>query len=196
MALCTAAEVRMLLPNLTGTGEDSNLSALITRCGVAFARWCGYPGNVPSMEAASYVSYVDGSGSRDLVLPVWPVNSITSIYDDNTLDFTSSTYLVSSSDYMLLEEKYVRLKSTAIHGRWQSGSKNIKVSYNAGYSSIPDDLKQLCMHQVKSIWQSRHSQGIANETKADVSTSWRDEDFIPVKVKEALAPFRLPGCFI
>jgi len=198
MALITASEARLQIPGLTGTGEDTNLETVIAALGMAFARWCGYPGSAPSMESASYTRYLDGPGGRELVLDVWPVISITSIYDDPTLDFTSSLYLVDSGDYVLAQADrgLVRLKSTATHGTWSETKGAIKVAYTAGYATVPADLKYAARLGVRHWWGLRQKQGLINATSAGQSRGFVDQDFLSAEVKTALASFRLPSVYL
>ena len=66
MALCTASEVRAIMPQLTGTSQDSILDTMITRADTQMARWCLFPaatpGGVPTMEDTTYTRYFDGNG--------------------------------------------------------------------------------------------------------------------------------------
>lgn len=209
MALCTADEVRTQIPSLASGAETTLLETLISGCGTAFARWCAYPGVSPSMERATRVSYLDGDGTRDLVVDVWPLVSVTSVYDDPSGDFTSSTYLVSSGDYTILEPiegsqtpRTVRLVSTASHGTWIKGKRNVKITYVAGFGAgspgiaVPDDLKRLVAMGVRNWFDLRGTQGKASVSQGESSVTYRDEDFLPPLVRQGLSAFRLPGAYL
>ena len=196
--LITAEEARLQIPGLTGTGEDSKLETLITALGRAFARHCGYPGTNPSMESTSYTRFLDGPGGRDLVLDVWPVVSVTSLYDDPTLDFTDSQYLVSSGDYAVIDanQGLVRLKSTATHGAWNTAKGCIKATYTAGYATVPDDLKHAARLAVRAWWDLLASQGKKSVSQNGNSTQFEDAAFLTIPVKQALSQFLLPRVFL
>jgi hypothetical protein len=202
VALITAAEARLHIPELTGTGEDTNLDTVIGRVGAIFAAWCGYPpsstGGAPSMESASYTRYYDGPGGRDLILDVWPVTAITSIYDDPTRDWTSSSYLVSSSDYAIVdgERGQVLLKSTASWGAWGKAEKSIKVAFTAGFTTVPADIKQAAALAVRHVWGLRRNQGKENVSEGGISISLRDEDALPDVVQQILSMRRLPRAIL
>ena len=202
MALITAAEARELNPSLTGTGDDTLIGTLITAVGRAFARHCGYPaasvGGNATMESATYTRYYDGPGGRELTLDVWPVTAITSIEDDVTRDFDGSTYLVTSTDYAIREgaRGLVLLKATATHGAWGTGSGVIKAVYTAGYSTVPDDLKQLAKQAVKHWYDLRTSQGKASTSQGSTTISLRDEDLLPALVQQGLSRYRLPRAWL
>lgn len=198
MALITAAQAREKIPSLTGTGEDTLLDTMIAAAGVAFARYCGYPaasvGANPTMEQTTYTRYQDGPGGRDLVLEVWPVNSVTSIEDDPTRDFDGSAYLVASTDYTVRDGNrgLVVLKSTAAHGNWSRIDGAIKVVYSGGFAAGPATLKELCKHAVRHAYDLRATQGRTNLSQGGVNVGLRDEDFLPAIVRQGLDSFRLP----
>ena len=54
MAIMTAAEARLYIRGITGTGEDANLNALIARADALFAGYIGLPsptvGGNPTLE--------------------------------------------------------------------------------------------------------------------------------------------------
>ena len=200
MALVTAAEVRAQLPELaSATGEDTNLGVLIDGVGEAFARFCGYlPATVsatPTMESTSYVLYLTGDGGRDVRPTMQPVTAVSSIYDDASLDFTSSTYLVASSDYALVYDIHrgsvIRLTSTATLGQWSTTEGAIKVACTAGYASIPAGLKQIAIMAVRNWLDLRRRRGKTSESNDAGSVSYSDEDFLPPHVRTALARYQL-----
>lgn len=200
MPLITASEARDLIPGLTGTGEDTLLDRWIARAGVILARWCGYPpasaGAEPTMQTATYTRYLSGRGGRDLALDVLPVQSVTSVYDDLTLDYGAAS-LVASGDYTLIadgERQILRLTSTATHGVWQRGEDNIKATFVAGYSTVPGDLKQATALLVRHWWDLRQIAGRSSQAVAGVSVGVREET-MPASVQQLVAAYRLPRVF-
>lgn len=198
MALISTTEAKQHLPALEGTGEDSLISTLIDRTGRVFARYCGYPpasvGGNPTMESATYTLYLDGSGCDTLRFPVWPVSSITSIYDDPTRGY-SSTYLVPSTDYTVDgDEGLVVLATTGTWGAFSSAKRAVKATFVAGYATVPDDLKLAACLYVRHLWDLRHTQGRASVVEGNATGSMREET-IPAAVRELLAPYRLPSVY-
>lgn len=200
MALVTAAEVRAQLPELlAATDEDTNLGVLIAGVGEAFARFCGYlpatAGATPTMESASYVLYLTGDGGRDLRPSMQPVTAVASIYDDGSLDFTDSAYLVASTDYAIVYDIHrgsvIRLTSSSTWGQWSTAEGAIKVSCTAGYTSIPAGLKQIAIMAVRNWIDLRRRRGKTSESNDAGSVSYSDEDFLPPHVCKALASYQL-----
>lgn len=193
MALITAAQARVYLPDLTGTGEDTALDVMIARAGEIAARWCGYPpatvGATPTMESASYTRYYDpdrGIHGDALRLGVWPVTAVASVYDDPDEGY-GSTYEVTTDDYRLVGDSgTIRLKPTGTHAWSAYGARAVKVTFTAGYSTTPPELAHAIGLLVRDMWASRHSAqpgGIPDSGRGALSH----------EVASALAPYRLPA---
>mgnify|MGYP001562733235 CR=1 FL=1 len=194
MALATAAQAKLYIPELTsaGTAEDANLDTVIARVGGIFARWCGYPpaslGVVPTMESASRTLYLDGPGGRDLRLPTWPLTAITSIYDSPDRDYGSED-LVAAGDYTLVDGDHglVVLDVDAAHGAWTTGRMAIKATVTAGFSTVPVDLVHLACLATKAAWDLRRNQGKSSLSQQGVSVGLRDEELLSPVVRAGLA---------
>lgn len=194
MALITAAEARENIPSLSGTDTDTLLTTLITVVGRLFARFCGYPGKTPTMESASYTEILTARG-RDLRLSFGPLIAITSLYDDPTLDYTASTYLIASSNWQVLDvdRGWLRLLSTASYAQWSGVQDAIKVTYTAGYATVPDDLKQLARLAVRHLYDNRQVQGRQASSVAGASEQLQPEALLPQIVLDGLAFYSVRG---
>lgn len=204
MALVTAAQARLALPGLTGTGEDTNIGTVIARVGAIFARWCGYPpasaGAVCTMESTSYTLYSGHAGHVDVLegrylrLRVWPVTAISAIYDDPNEAYGTA---VTASLYEIVDGNEGLVRYTiAGGGAWSEPSdaftRAIKVSCTAGFSTVPADLEHAAVMMTKHLWNLRHTAGKSNVNAGQSSAQVRDEE-IPAAVREVLGRFRLPG---
>lgn len=89
-----------------------------------------------SLEVAERTVYLDGSGKQTLILPVIPVQSITSISIDQGRIFETA---VSEQDY------YCDLKSGILYFDYPipNGKGIVKIVYTAGFDSgsLPYDLR-------------------------------------------------------
>ena len=200
MALVTAAEVKAILPEVQGTTDDTAIGVLIDGIGAAFARFCGYPpasaSATPTMETTTYTLYLTGDGGRDLVLPLRPTTAVSAVYDDETLDFTSSTYLVASTDYAIVWDprrgSVLRLTSTSTHGYWSTATGAIRVACTAGFTAVDPGLKAAAEMAVRNWSDLKQTRGKTNSSVGPAKTSYVDEAFLPVHVQVALGPYRLP----
>jgi hypothetical protein len=135
--------------------------------------------------------YIDGDGERDILLPHYPIVSITSIYEDDVL-LTEGT----DDDYILYASEG-RLRR--VGGGWMAGSKTVKLTYVAGYTvqgaspgtgevALPGDLKLAALMQCAAEWKrcQQKDWGEASRSFPDGSVSKHSEDALLPQVKAAL----------
>lgn len=75
---------------------------------------------------------------------------------------------------------------------WTAGNMNISISYNAGYDSIPDDVKQACIETVAAFY-NRHEKdmNLSGETLGDYSWQRSGDNIgyaLPQHVRDTLGP--------
>lgn len=195
MALLTAAQARLHLPGLTGTGEDTAIGTIIDRVEALIAVFIGHPpasvGGTPTVESTTYTLYTDRGAAPiridgdDLVLPVRPLTAVSAVYDDDQRSYGTA---VSSADYEVLgDEGRIRLLPTRSHAGWSSDIAAIKVACTAGWSTAPDWLAHAVALWMRHIWDLRREQGRESTSQQGVSVSFRDET-MPDVVRESLAP--------
>lgn len=102
------------------------------------------------LKARDITAYYTGDGSDKLQLPEYPVNSITSIYIDVDRAFTADTEL---TDYQFYDIGIIVSEDQA----FPNIAKSIKITYNAGYATIPYDLQMAAKDQIKWLFK-RHRQ--------------------------------------
>lgn len=196
MALITTTEAKQQIPALSGTADDALLTELISVAGAVIAKYLGYPpasvGGTPTAESTSYTRYLDGPGGRILTTDVYPLTAVTSVYDDPAWDYSAS-YLVSSSDYSIVEgdKGLIVLSSTSAHGTWTTGKRAIKATFTAGYATVPDWLQQAARITVRALYDGRNSQGKENKSEGGVNVSFVKPAALPIEAKQILAPYRL-----
>ena len=125
--------------------DDDLMESLIDSFTTIFENYCG----VDSFKQASYTEYYDGSGGIYLFVKNVPLNSITNIWSDRDWAWETGD-LVDSADYRIVEDRYV----ASVVG-WGCGIQNIKITYNAGYATVPFDLQQICNEEVYRRYKKR-----------------------------------------
>jgi hypothetical protein len=201
LALITTTEAKEVLLDVQGATTDDLISSLITTVGRLIANYLGYPpataGAQATAESSSYTLYLDGPGGRELYIPVYPVTAIASIYDSVDRRYAASD-LVSSSDYTLIEGQHglVELDWDAQHGAWSTARRAIKVTCTAGWSTIPDPIKQAAKLAVKHHLQLRNKLGKTTETQAGGNTSYVEPTELPKEAKLMLNRYRLPTVMV
>lgn len=107
------------------------------------------------------VTVRDG-GSSGILLPTFPVLSVTSVTENGTT--------LSASDYALDAEAglLTRLSSTYVPGTWAAGYRNIVVTYVAGQAVPPEWFRHGALVMVDHLWATqRGNNGPAGRAGAD-----------------------------
>lgn len=196
MASITAAEARLYLPELTGTARDTALDTLIARAEDVLARYCGFydesdPDADLTFAATSRTVYLDGTGKRYITLPFGPLQSVTSVYDDVEREYNADD-LVAASDYEVFHRDgpELWLKLDSVHGLWQVGTRNVKLTGSIGYSTVPAAIKG-CIARLAAHYYRLASPraGAQSMSGGGQTQAFRDET-IPPAILHDLARFR------
>lgn len=196
MALFTLAEFKTH-EGIVGTSLDAFVTAMIPRSLAALERLTNR-----KLEAASFTEDYGGNGTPNLFLRYPPINSITEIKESDTRDFASVT-AIPSSDYVLDSEAGIlkRVEATEIAvlrtgAIWPSGDYNIRVVYNGGFSTVPEDLKEAAMLWTSLRLRRRGSIGIVSETIGSHTATFRssgsDADLDAIIARYKIAPTVTP----
>lgn len=202
MAIATAAQVRVYIRGLSSssTAEDTTLDTLIARCDSVFASYLGFgppwpTSGDPTIEDTSYALIMDGPGGVDLRLPIYPIQSVTSIYDSADRLYSSAD-LIPSGDYTVYgDEGIVTLDADGTTGDWSKVTRGLKVTAVLGWSTIPDAIVHACCLQVAHWYSARDHIGRTNVSQGGGSIAVRDLGLLP-EVRQALAAHRLPASWV
>lgn len=178
--LCSRTNLKSYL-GLTGTGHDDTLDMLIDAASEAIESYCRR-----SFGVTAHVEYHDGGHDR-IVLRHRPVTALTGLWDDLAREFSDSSE-ITSDDYVLDSDLGI-LHLDA--GTFAEGIRNVKVSYSAGYSTIPDDLSQACI-LLAAAWfnQGRAGgDGLRAQTLAGVAHQFGQQP-LPESVRQLLSSYR------
>ncbi len=123
------------------TDDDDLIDRLITEESKTISQECGR-----TFHSADYTEYYCGNGDNELLVANYPINSVSGIWDDTDREWGDDTK-IDSDDIIISNriEGVVILKNTYFV---KSGLENIKITYNAGYSTIPTDLELACTQKV------------------------------------------------
>lgn len=138
--LTTTANVKEFLGIGTAvTDDDTFIQNLITRVSDDIEKECGR-----TFADATYTEYRSGDSTGLLLLDQYPINSITSIHDDIDRDYGADC-LIDADDYSYYSDSGIVELDGLTFCR---GVNNVKIVYNAGYTTIPTDLEQACIKRV------------------------------------------------
>ena len=202
MALLTSTEAKAIKPDLSGSTQDALIDTLIGRADEFLAAYCGYPksdsSSEPSLTTQTYTLYLDGptwADSRVLSLPVFPIVTVTSIFDDVDRVYGASTE-VSSSDWELdIGRGLVILKNASTQGLWTTSWRAQKVTATLGNTDASNHVPQILRHAgAELVWhwyRLMRERGQVSATINGAGGTLRDQE-VPDYVLEMVAPFRLP----
>jgi len=105
-----------------------------------------------NLEAATSTDvWQDGDGSASLLLPVFPVTSVTAVtvYTDKT--DTAPEVLVLDTDYVV--DSGPGMVHRIDGGVFTRGRQNVKLTYAAGYSVVPSDVRMVALQVAARIYE-------------------------------------------
>lgn len=172
-ALTTLDNVKSYL-NITNDDKDLLLENLINRATQVIE---GFYVNRPLINIAtsssttlqSQTEYFDGDTDR-LFVKYFPIDTITSVYDDPDRTYTDTGDLVPSTDYVVYEDR----GEIRFDNELADGSHSVRVIYTGGYTTatLPIDLEQVCIELVGLIEKHPDSIGISGKSFSDGSISY------------------------
>lgn len=99
------------------------------------------------IEATDYIEKYNGTGKNFLVLSQFPINSVSKLEIYEGLDSNGDeiwTEQVQGTDYDRLIIPTTK-ETVFLDGNvFSKGIQNIRITYNAGYTIIPNDIQQAC----------------------------------------------------
>lgn len=187
MAICTAAEYKTWA-GISGTDLDTWLAAVIAQAQDGAEEWCGR-----GFDSAARTEYYSGTGTTDMSLRTTPVTTLTSVSYLSSVSagvasftaFDGGTYYFDGDSGLLVRYSAFDAFDDA-NPVWPDGTRNIKVVYTAGYSTIPDGLKLAGFRLIDYLRDMRgksgglqsESMGSYSYTLAAVSPGEADELYV------------------
>lgn len=198
MSLVSLATFKEYLPEIQGSGSDTELQNLLDRVESACAAYIGFPDYIddrykaPQLSSRSYTLYIDSPFTEIpymLPLPIRPIVSITSWHSDVERLYGSDTEIDSTQydiDYALGR---LYLKSTSSK-TIESGIRANKVVLTAGFEAAPNDLEHAVCVYASSLQRGKQSQGKDSTTQRDVTVKFSTRS-MPQEVKDILYTYRV-----
>ncbi len=169
--LCTLAELKAWLPN-QGNNDDTTLQGLITNASLQVLQYIDRPHILASVLGTVAENY-DGNDSDRLLPRQFPIISVGSVTIDN-VPVQQATSPVAAG--FLWDQRRVLLRGF----RFNRGVQNVQISYTAGYSSVPLDLKQAAIEAFALAYRQRVRIGEkSNSLSGQVTLSFDMSDVPP-----------------
>ena len=151
--LATLQEVKDYLW-ITDTSEDTVLTSLLNSSDniIKSLTWRDF-------EATNYTEYYNWKWENEFLLNQYPVNTLTS-FQYNTGTFSNPVWTDFDEDNYKLEQWGFKIWLNFSLNKWV---QNIKVVYDAWYSTIPWDLKLATIQLTAYFFNWRKSDWISSE---------------------------------
>jgi hypothetical protein len=180
-----------VLEGVSSTQYDEKFETLITSVSKLVRTYCN----------SEFDTYATSPGYTELFDIQWdtytvqlkysPVISITNVYErssQSTAPAEYSWYLDSISDSIF------RTQENGSYRNWAKGVGSVKVTYLAGYTTVPTDLQlavaDIITYYHKDEWKERQSIGSATREGAGASAIRNDPGF-PDHIRRVLDMYRV-----
>jgi len=183
-ALCTVNDIT----NFIGTDntEDRDVfEGLINSISTLFESYCDR-----HFVSATYTEYYDGQDGQEVVYTrEYPITSVSGLWDDTTWVWGDGEKY-AATDYRIATDGL----SVGLYPSYSfyNSRGNIKITYVAGYSTIPADLKQACVNEVVRLYKRRNTIDVSAISMSDGSITVLSDDLMPT-TKLVLAKYKRYG---
>jgi len=198
--LATLADTKTFL-GINDNTKDAVLTILLNQASAYLEKLCG---RTFSETVHTYEKH-DGTGHRELRLDHFPVivppavvlqkNRATDNTDDwETID--TENYWVNEDDGIItMTSAFLDFDDQDDSGLSESsvftlGKNKYRVTYTAGYSSIPYDLQYACMTLVSEMMNKRKSGGIKSESLGDHSVVFQSIFSTSKEIQDIINSYR------
>jgi hypothetical protein len=149
--------------------DDDLLEDLSDRVTKLFETYC----EVKSFYAADYTDVYDGSGDKYLFLNNTPINSVSEVNEDSDWVWASDT-TVGSTEYRVIDKKYLVMKDDL----FTCGDQNYRITYNAGYATIPLDIKQVAIEEIVRRYKHRKDFDVVAKSLEDGNVTYTEKGLL------------------
>lgn len=163
-ALTTVADVKESLGIASGdTSKDNLIKRKINQATEMIEGYVGLSAGHHFKEATYTNEAYNNLGSNQIILNMWPVSSVSSFQYSDSPDSDSSYSSVESRDYFVDEYTGLLNLNFSTWGNWDS----YRVTYVAGYATIPADLAEACVIIAGYLVENASSGGTAVKRKTE-----------------------------
>lgn len=178
MAICTPADVRTYLGKTEAQVPDTVLSPLCEGVDAFVLSFL----NRDSLTVATYDEVYHGTGSQTIVPDNRPVVSVTLL----EVNGVAVAPAVGMGPGLVWDSFSVHFRD----GLLPRGLNNVRIVYEAGFASVPADIKEAAVSIVAEKWARSSRVGVASKTIGQESISYRADDLTP-HARRVLTQYRI-----
>jgi hypothetical protein len=147
---------------------------------------------------ASDVTETFKGGLGVIIVPRFPIVSVTSVTESLDYDWASETALTADDDYRVVKKTGSIYR---LHCTFLSGPDVVQIVYKGGYvgpedtattsqTALPDEIREAAIQQAQFIFQRREAVGLTSTSSPGLSVStYSGSDMMP-QVKSVLRKYR------
>jgi hypothetical protein len=146
------------------------LQRVITAVSVAIQNWAARP-----LKAADHVEVFDGRGRSRIMMSDYPINSVSSVIIGDLWQVSVPPRVVvpgggNTQPGYTFSDKFVYVDQPYL---FEKGKRNVQISYNAGFTSVPLDLEQGCLTWIKAIMDgANYSAALKSASAGQTKLDW------------------------
>lgn len=173
---------------ITSVKEDLRITTLVESVSQLVKTYCG--NSLVDFWSENKVEEFSITWNTSMIqLTESPIRHIISVEERN--DFSSAYQTLTSSDYYLESstDSIFRVSTTGQPLNWKSGPGSVRVTYNAGYETVPADLKLAVFDLITYYLKDEHKErrSLAGATvQNQSSTTQRNNVAFPDHIKRVL----------
>lgn len=174
--LCTVDDLKTWL-NVQGSTDDALFQRLVTAVSVYMQNWMNR-----TIHSMSYTDTRDGCGTDIIVLGNRPVTEVTSLSVGGvsvapSLDGVQAGFVFDDMAVYLVGSKFPR------------GRQNVKISYKAGWATVPFDLAQAAIELAAYRYREKGHIGQTGTGMGPEHISYSERD-LPPSVKTLMNQYK------
>ena len=175
--------------------DDYNLSELITSVSQLVKTYCGNT-FVDFYSTDKVETFTIDWNTHLVQLTESPVNTIVSVEERDTYEDSYNTLTTGAHEYYLdsATDSVIRTTGGSSYKNWRRGPGAVRITYTAGYSSLPLDLRLAVTDLITYYLKDEHKErrtiaGASIQNQA--STSQRNNVAFPDHIKRILDFYKI-----
>jgi hypothetical protein len=179
-ALTTLATAKDFLEiAVSNTSQDTRIERFINAASAMIEQYCSR-----RFKVQTFIEVHDGRSSQSILLHNWPAQKPSEVNIDPSWAFGPSTALAVDT-FTVMDNGWLTLRSSI----FPRGVQNIKITYQAGYSTVPADLEEIALMLVEYLYQHRNDRrsGIKSKSKSGENIAYMET--IPPNITSLLGPY-------
>lgn len=167
------------------TSKDELIKLLINVATDYIEDYCGrrFKNTVYTNEVIS------GNGEKEMLLPQYPITAFVLLEKNGAVNNSASWESVDGESYWR-DDPVGKLFGTY---RFECGVRNYRVTYSAGYATIPYDLQFACMKLVELMARDTNAQGLSSERLGDHAVTFSKASEDDPMLKKILDKYKKPN---